>query len=392
MKRSSDRILTTHAGSLIRPAQLRTFLDAKRKGEAIDETAYEECLKTSVAEIVIEQEKVGLDVISDGEFGKAISWSQYMLERISGFERRPVTLEQNPFNRGADRARFREFYAELDAENASPIGMESVCIGPVAYTGQAALQRDIDNFKAALADVHVTEGFLPVAAPSSVIPDRKNEYYKTDEDLLQAIAQAMATEYRQIVDQGLLVQLDDARAAVTYDRTVPPRSMADFLGWLEHQVDTINTSLDGIPEDRVRYHVCWGSWPGPHTSDVPLKDIVDIVLRVKAGAYVIEGANPRHEQEWKVWQSVKLPPGRMIIPGVVSHATNVVEHPELVADRIIRYANVVGRENVIAGTDCGFAQTPLLRRVHPSVMWAKLEALTEGARLASQELWDKAAA
>jgi len=392
MMHSSDRILTTHVGSLIRPAELRTFLDARRHGRPVDAAAYDKCLKQSVADVVLEQKKVGIDIVSDGEFGKAISWSQYALERLSGFERRPVSKDANPFNRGADRARFSEFYAELDAHVMLPNTMEAVCVGPVAYTGQAELQRDIDNFKMALASVGVTEGFLPVAAPSSVIPDRKNEYYKTDDDLQQAVARAIAVEYRQIVDQGLLVQLDDARAAVSYDRMVPPRSMTDFLGWLEHQVDLINMALEGIPEDRVRYHVCWGSWPGPHTSDVPLKDIINIILRVKAGAYVIEGANPRHEHEWKVWQGVKLPPGRIVIPGVVSHATNVVEHPELIADRIIRYASVVGRENVIAGTDCGFAQTPFLRRVHPSVMWAKLEALTEGARLASLDLWGRAAA
>jgi len=392
MMHSSDRILTTHVGSLIRPAELRTFLDARRHGRPVDAAAYDKCLRQSVADVVLEQKKVGIDIVSDGEFGKAISWSQYALERLSGFERRPVSKDANPFNRGADRARFSEFYAELDAHVMLPNTMEAVCVGPVAYTGQAELQRDIDNFKMALASVGVTEGFLPVAAPSSVIPDRKNEYYKTDDDLQQAVARAIAVEYRQIVDQGLLVQLDDARAAVSYDRMVPPRSMTDFLGWLEHQVDLINMALEGIPEDRVRYHVCWGSWPGPHTSDVPLKDIINIILRVKAGAYVIEGANPRHEHEWKVWQGVKLPPGRIVIPGVVSHATNVVEHPELIADRIIRYASVVGRENVIAGTDCGFAQTPFLRRVHPSVMWAKLEALTEGARLASLDLWGRAAA
>jgi 5-methyltetrahydropteroyltriglutamate--homocysteine methyltransferase len=259
----------------------------------------------------------------------------------------------------------------------------------VKYTGQAALQRDIDNFKAALGGTKVEEAFLPVAAPSSVIPDRKNEHYKSDEELVDAIAAAMHTEYKTIVDAGLLVQIDDARAAVTFDRMVPPASFAQYRAWVARHVDALNRALEGVPEDRVRYHVCWGSWPGPHTTDVALKEIVDLVLKVRAGAYVIEGANPRHEHEWRVWESVKLPPGKVLIPGVISHATNVVEHPELVAQRIERYAKLVGRENVIAGTDCGFAQGPFHRRVHPSIMWAKLEAMAEGARLASKALWGR---
>jgi len=293
----------------------------------------------------------------------------------------------NPFMRGADRARFAAFYAELDARDAPATQWEAACIGPITYTGQAALRRDIDNLKAALANVSVVEAFLPVAAPASVIPDRKNEYYANEDACLQAIAEAMRTEYRMIVDAGFLVQLDDARTAVTYDRMVPPASFADYRRWVENYVDVVNHALEGIPEDRVRYHVCWGSWPGPHTTDVPLRDIVDLVLKVRAGAYVIEGANPRHEHEWKVWQEVKLPPGKVLMPGVISHATNIVEHPELVSERIERLARLVGRENLIAGTDCGFAQSPMYRRVHPSIMWAKLEALVEGARLASRALW-----
>jgi 5-methyltetrahydropteroyltriglutamate--homocysteine methyltransferase len=231
------------------------------------------------------------------------------------------------------------------------------------------------------------EAFLPVAAPSSAIPDRKNEYYKSDDDLQQAIADAMHAEYKMIIDAGLLVQLDDARAAVSYDRMVPPKSLKEYRAWLARQVELTNHAIKGLPREKIRYHVCWGSWPGPHTTDVPLEDIVDLILKVNVGAYVIEGANPRHEHEWKVWKDVKLPAGKVLIPGVISHATNVVEHPELVAERIIRYARLLGRENVLAGTDCGFAQGPFYRRVHPSIMWAKLEALAEGARLATRELW-----
>jgi 5-methyltetrahydropteroyltriglutamate--homocysteine methyltransferase len=387
MKRSSNRILTTHVGSLIRPQSLQDFLRSKRAEKPYDENAYQKCLTTSVADVVRDQAQAGIDIVSDGEFGKSISWAQYALERLSGFERRPIKQDANPFKRGADRTKFAEFYAELDAKEAVATTTEAICVGPIKYTGQAELQRDIDNFKAALKGVKVEEAFLPVAAPASVIPDRKNEYYKGDAELQAAIAEAMRTEYKMIVDSGILLQLDDARSAVTFDRMVPPASFADYRSWLAGQVDILNHAIEGLPPDRIRYHVCWGSWPGPHTSDVPLKDIVDLILKVKVGAYVIEGANPRHEHEWQVWKKAKLAPGQVLIPGVISHATNVVEHPELVAERIVRLAKFVGRENVIAGTDCGFAQGPFYRRVHPSVMWAKLEALSAGARLASKDLW-----
>jgi 5-methyltetrahydropteroyltriglutamate--homocysteine methyltransferase len=387
MKRSTDRILTTHVGSLIRPPALQDFLRAKQAGKSYDTAAYDKCLKESVAEVVHKQAEVGVDVISDGEFGKSISWSQYVLERLSGFERRPIKQGGNPFTRGVDREKFAEFYAELDAREGVATTIEAVCVGPISYTGQAELKRDIDNFKSALKDVNVAEAFLPVAAPASVIPDRKNEYYKSDEELIRAIGAAMHTEYKMIIDAGLVLQLDDARFAVTYDRMVPPGSFADYRKWLGLQVEVLNAAIAGLPPDRIRYHVCWGSWPGPHTTDVPLKDIVDLVLSMNVGAFVLEGANPRHEHEWRVWESAKLPAGKILIPGVISHATNVVEHPELVAERIVRLARLVGRENVMAGTDCGFAQGPFHRRVHPSIMWAKLGAMVEGARLASKELW-----
>ena len=392
MKHSTDRILTTHVGSLIRPPQLQDFLRLVQGGKPYDEKAYNKCLTDSVAEVVRQQADAGVDVMSDGEFSKSISWAQYALTRLSGFERRPIKEDKanpsaNPFKRGADRTRFADFYAELDSKEAVATVTEAICTGPIKYTGQAELQRDIDNFKAALKGVKAEEGFLPVAAPASVIPDRKNEYYKNDAELQQAIADAMRVEYKMIIDNGLVVQLDDARLAVTYDRMVPPASFDDYKHWLAQQVDIINHAIEGLPADRIRYHVCWGSWPGPHVSDVPLKDVVDLILKIKVGAYVIEGANPRHEHEWKVWQNAKLGAGQVLIPGVISHATNVVEHPELVAERIVRLAKIVGRENVIAGTDCGFAQGPFYRRVHPTVMWAKLEALAEGARIASKELW-----
>ncbi|HUG80005.1 MAG TPA: cobalamin-independent methionine synthase II family protein [Burkholderiales bacterium] len=392
MRRSTERILTTHVGSLIRPPELLPFIRAKQGGQPYDAKAYLECLGRSVAQVVRRQAEAGIDIPSDGEFGKAISWSQYALERLSGFERRPATPGANPFARGGDRSRFAEFYAELDAADGPPAtaGVKAgvaVCVGPIAYTGQAEVQRDIANFKAALKAAGLEEGFLPVAAPASVIPDRKNEHYASEEECLLAIAEAMRSEYRAIIDAGLLLQLDDARLAVTYDRMVPPASFEDYRKWAARQVEVINHALEGIPQDRVRYHVCWGSWPGPHTNDVPLKQIVDLIVKVRAGTYLIEAANPRHEHEWQVWESVKLPPGKILAPGVISHATNVVEHPELVAQRLTRFARLLGRENVIASTDCGFAQGPFHRRVHPSIMWAKLEALAAGARLASRALW-----
>jgi 5-methyltetrahydropteroyltriglutamate--homocysteine methyltransferase len=395
MKRSSNRILTTHVGSLIRPPGLLELARAQQNGETVNARAYEQCLKDSVAEVVARQAQAGIDIVNDGEFGKSTSWSLYALKRVSGFELRPIQPGNDPFARGADRERFKEFYAELEGGNdrtwSNVTKREAICVAPVKYTGLAELQHDIDNLKAALQNVKVEEAFLPVAAPSSAIPDRKNEYYRNDEELVIALAEALRIEYRAIVDAGFLLQLDDARAAVTYDRMVPPATFDDYYKWVARHVEVLNHALEGIPEDRVRYHVCWGSWPGPHTTDVPLRKIVDLILKVRAGAYLIEAANPRHEHEWRVWKDIKLPEGKILAPGVVSHGTNVVEHPELVAERILRFTGLVGRENVIASTDCGFAQEQFNRRVHPTIMWAKLEAVAEGARIASEELWGRAA-
>ena len=347
-----------------------------------------QCLKQSIDDVVSRQADIGVDVVSDGEFGKAISWNQYVVERLSGFELRAIPAGYRPGVPGADRTRFKEFYAELDVREPMANAKMVACVGPVKYIGQDILRRDIDNFKAALKGAKVEEAFMPVVAPSSVLPDRKDEYYKGEEEWLDAVTAAMRTEYQTIVDAGFILQIDDARAATAYDRMVPPGTFEEYRRWLAKFVESLNRALEGIPEDRVRYHVCWGSWPGPHVSDVALKDIVDLILKVRAGAYVIESANPRHEHEWQVWKNVKLPDGKVLIPGVISHATNVVEHPELIAERITRFANLLGRENVLAGTDCGFAQGTFYRRVHPTVMWAKFEALVEGARLASKQLWN----
>jgi 5-methyltetrahydropteroyltriglutamate--homocysteine methyltransferase len=387
MQRSTGRILTTHVGSLIRPDDLLTYIEPLQAGQPYDEAGYADCLKSSVAGIVAEQKAAGIDIPSDGEFGKSISWSQYALERLSGFEKRKMPADENTFAQGADRERFAEFYEELDGKQKFATINQAVCVGPIEYIGIADVERDVVNMKAALDQAGVTEGFLPVAAPSSVIPDRINEFYATEDDCLEAIGNAMKVEYNTIVDSGLLLQLDDARATVTYDRMVPPSTFQEYRDWVAKHVEVLNFALEGIPAEKIRYHVCWGSWPGPHTTDVALKDIVDLILQVNAGAYVIEGANARHEHEWKVWGDAGLPDDKVLIHGVISHTTNVVEHPELVAERIVRIANLIGRERVIAGTDCGFAQGPFYRRVHPSVMWAKFEALVEGAKIASDELW-----
>ncbi|MEP7243669.1 MAG: cobalamin-independent methionine synthase II family protein [Gammaproteobacteria bacterium] len=384
---TNQRILTTHVGSLIRPPEFVALLREKEKGNAVP--GFETALTAAVSKIVQEQAAVGIDVVSDGEFGKGIGWEQYVLERLEGFEDRAISKdpeERPPIKPWGDLARFAEFYAEYWADQKL-MEREFVCNAPIRYTGFAALHRDINNLKNAIKGSSVVDGFLPVAAPASAVALSPNEYYKTDEEFIFATAQALREEYKAIIDAGLCVQIDDAHVPFAYDRMVPPATLEDYRRWAMVRIEALNEATKGLPEERMRYHLCWGSWNGPHTGDVPLKAIADLVLKVRVGAYAIEAANPRHEHEWKVWKDVKLPEGRKLIPGVISHATNIVEHPELVAERIVRFASVVGRENLMAGTDCGFAQGPFVRRVHPSIMWAKLSALTEGARLATRELW-----
>lgn len=395
MKVSENKILTTHVGSLIRPPEFVAILKAIDAGDHDADTQYPEQLRAAVAKTVAEQARVGIDVISDGEFGKSASWSRYILDRLTGFEQRKDAglASGEVVAKGQDRARFPEFYAEYDKTQGF-VGTKGnwTCTGPISYRGQALIRRDIDNLKAALGGVDVTEAFMAAVAPGSVVPDRVDEHYRSDADFLFAVADALNQEYRAIVDAGFLLQVDDAHLPIMYERMVPPASFQQYIAWADLRVEALNRALAGIPEERVRYHLCWGSWNAPHTGDVPLKEIVHLLLRMRVGAYSIEAANPRHEHEWRVWQTVKLPSNKVLIPGVISHATNVVEHPELVADRIVRLAALVGREHVIAGTDCGFAQGPYVQRVHPSVMWAKLEALVQGARLASHELWHRRAA
>src|SRR5438874_954538 len=379
MKRSSDRILTTFVGSLIRPPELRELLSTK---EPPDRQKFAETLRASVAEAVRKQADVGLDVVSDGEFGKS-NWASYILDRVSGFELRPAPPGTPVYNRfGREREEFADFYSEHTVGEWSPRII--VCSGPIGYDKTQVL-RDIDNFKNALQGVDVAEAFMPVVAPASFVREAHNEYYPSEEAYVYAIADALRQEYQAIVDAGLLLQVDDAVLATMWV-VMEAQGLDAYRQWAELRIEALNYALRGIPSDRIRYHLCWGSWPGPHVTDIPLQHIVDLVLRVSADAYSLEAGNARHAHEWKVWRTTRLPEGKTLIPGVISHSTPVVEHPELVAERIVRYAELVGRENVIGGSDCGFAQSQGLSRVPPSIVWAKLRALAEGARLATQEL------
>ena len=389
-----NRILTTHVGSLIRHDDFVAILENKEAGAPYDEAAYARLLAKSVADVVRQQTEVGLDIVSDGEFGKTMSWSRYIQSRLSGFAYRPRrdTGGLKPgevVGMGTDRRRFPEFYAEYDVTQNLHIPLvDAVCVAPVTYIGQAEIQRDIANFKTALARTGDTvAGFLPLVAPGSAIPLPVLEHYTSDEEFVFAIADALHEEYQAVIDAGLFLQVDDAFLPYLYDRMVPPMTLLDYRKWAQVRIAATNHALRGIPEDKVRYHICWGSWNAPHTGDLPLEDIVDLILTLNVGGFSIEAANPRHEHEWTVWEDVALPEGRVLIPGVVAHTTNVVEHPELVAQRLVRYAKLVGRENVMGGTDCGFAQGPFVRRVHPSIQWAKLAALVEGARIATKKLW-----
>jgi 5-methyltetrahydropteroyltriglutamate--homocysteine methyltransferase len=388
MTGSAERILTTHVGSLVRPPKVVQHIEAMENGLAVDRAAFDALLQQSVDDVVKRQQQAGIDIVSDGEYGKFRSWSFYVLDRLAGIEERDIAA---PVGGGRDRGLFPEFYAEYFPTQKLPKRGTVVTVGPIKYKGQAAVRKDIEVFKAALEGVDV-QGFLPVVAPASAVPMFKNEYYKSEEEALFALADALREEYAAIVDAGLYVQVDDAFLPYMYDLAFAGKSLGDYLKWASVRIDALNHALAGLPQEKVRYHICWGSFNTPHVSDIPLKDIVDLVLRVKAGAYCIEMGNPRHEHEWRVWETTKLPEGRKLVPGVISHSTNVVEHPELVAERLVRLAKLVGRDNVMGGTDCGFAQAPHVKRVHPSIMWAKLEALAEGARIASRELWGRKAA
>jgi 5-methyltetrahydropteroyltriglutamate--homocysteine methyltransferase len=383
MKRSVDRILTTHVGSIVRPPELLQLSAAAKDDPS--RQRYEHSLTRLVADVVAKQAAAGLDIVNDGEFGKS-SWSNYVLARLSGFEARPGKFAPATWL-GRDRERFAEFMAAEFPRGVQGAPADA-CVGPILYQDGASIRRDTANIKAALAAVHVEDGFVTTVAPASVGYDSFNEYYANEREYVFAIANALREEYLAVHESGLILQVDDAVLANMYDELVQ-KSPADYRRWAELRIDALNHALAGIPPDRVRYHVCFGSWHVPHVADAPLDAIVDLILRVNAGAYLIEAANVRHEHEWRVWEKVKLPAGKILMPGVVTHHTTTVEHPRLVADRIVRFAKLLGRENVVASTDCGFAQVETIARVHPQVMWAKFESLAEGARLASQELWGR---
>jgi 5-methyltetrahydropteroyltriglutamate--homocysteine methyltransferase len=384
MKRSEGRILTTHAGSLIRPPEVVAFDRARQEGP-VDEAAYDAALRSAVQDVVNKQHEAGIDIVDDGEFSKS-SWGTYINQRVSGFQRDDERMMAINYT-GKDSERFGEFF-----DSDSPNGRRNrwrgadVAVAPIVYTDEHSIGRDIDNLKAAAKSAGVTEAFLPVVAPASAAFNGVNDYYKTDEEYVYALAEALRHEYLAIYESGLLVQVDDAVLANAYDDLME-RGPEIYRKWAELRIEALNHALRGIPPESVRYHLCYGSWHAPHVSDAPLEAIIDLILRVNAGAYSIEAANVRHEHEWRVWEDVKLPEGKILIPGVVTHHTISVEHPRLVADRLVRYAKIVGRENVIGGTDCGFQQGARIERVHPSIMWAKLAALAEGARIASKELF-----
>jgi 5-methyltetrahydropteroyltriglutamate--homocysteine methyltransferase len=394
MLRADSRFVVSHVGSMVRPAAMIPYLQKAQAGEAYDKAEFEACLTESVIDAVQLQAEAGIDVVSDGEYGKSGTWAFYVHRRLKGIEWRSFTEAElkDPMITvisGRDREAFPEFYAEYDARvlAVARSAGRPIVTAPLVYTGQAELQRDIANLKAGLARAKDVTGFLPVVAPASALPNARNEYYRDEESFLFALADALRTEYRAIIDAGLDLQVDDAFIPFMYEKMVPPMTLAQYRQWAALRIAALNHALEGLPPERTRYHICWGSWNGPHMFDVPLKDIVDLVLEVKTGALSFEAANPRHEHEWRIWKEVRLPPGKVLMPGLIAHSTNIVEHPELVAERLMRFAECVGRDNLMAGTDCGFSQSPLAGRVHRSIMWAKLRTLAEGAAIASKMAW-----
>jgi 5-methyltetrahydropteroyltriglutamate--homocysteine methyltransferase len=390
MKQSTERILTTHVGSLPRPPDLLQMIQAKERGGGFDGEAFASRVKAAVVEVVRKQAEAGIDILADGEMGR-FGFIPYVNERLTGLEARPNPGGEGTWARSREHLAFPEYYAWAAQMPGAAGGAQRnqwVCTGPIAYKGQQAVARDIDNLKAALAQTSYAEAFMPAVSPVQLAGWNKNEYYRTDEEFRVAIADALREEYRAIVDAGIVLQIDDPQLASHYT-THPELDIAQCRSWASATVELLNHALAGIPPERVRYHTCYGINMGPRVHDLELKHIVDIMLRIKTGAYSFEAGNPRHEHEWRVWEDVKLPEGKVLIPGVITHGSNFVEHPEAIAQRIGRFAQVVGRERVIAGADCGFASFSTTCEVHPTVVWAKLAALAEGARLATQELWSR---
>lgn len=396
MKRSTERILTTHVGSLARPDFLIPLLRLREEGKTYDRGELATRVREAVTGIVRKQVESGIDIVSDGEQGKA-SFYGYVVERFSGFERKPPPpgKEARPRAAGREYLAFPDYYAWSE-RIAEPFGGRGgrgrgvdTCIGPVGYRGHEAVQADIDNLKAALRGQPHEDVFMPAIASSYVAATFANAYYRTHEDYEEAVSDAMREEYNAIVGAGFILQIDDPRL-VTYYMMNPNLSVEDCRKWAEKRVEAINYSIRGIPPEKIRFHTCYSIDVGPRVHEMALKDIVDIILKINAGAYSFEAANPRHEHEYHVFETIKLPEGKVLIPGVISHTTNLVEHPELVAERIGRFAKLVGRESVIAGADCGFAASALrFNDTHPSVAWLKFAALAEGARLATRELWGR---
>jgi 5-methyltetrahydropteroyltriglutamate--homocysteine methyltransferase len=374
MKHSIERILTSHAGSLPRPDDVRALLAAKHAGEPYDQAAFATGVRAAVVEVVRKQIESGIDIVNDGELSK-INFTSYARERLGGVTQRKRQPGQPSFKIwGRDEAEFPEYFAAID------LGVDyAVCSGPLTYVGNEAVQADIANLKAALNGVSVTEAFITAVAPGTIEHWLQNEYYANEESYLAAIAEAMREEYRAVVDAGFILQIDDPDLGDAW-QIHPEMDVRAYRRFAELRIEVLNHALRGIPMDRVRFHMCWGSYHGPHKYDIPLEQIIDLVLKVNAQCYSIEASNPRHEHEWQVWRKVKLPDSKILMPGVVGHASDFVEHPELVAERLRRYAGLVERDNLIAGTDCGLGT----RVGHPKIAWAKFESVAEGARLASR--------
>jgi 5-methyltetrahydropteroyltriglutamate--homocysteine methyltransferase len=400
MRGSRDRILTSHVGSLPRPDNLIEANRLREQNADTGERGFQELLQRSVSDIVRKQQQLGIDVANDGEFGKSMghrvnyrAWLSYSFHRLAGlaFDQsvpappRPAQagdLVLARFDQRRDRGKFAAAYSDPELGiSMGPAYVRPICVGPVSYRGHAAIEADIARLKAALASSGMEEGFMTAIGPGSA-SRLGNVYYGTDEEFMFACAEAMREEYKAIVDAGLILQIDDPAIAENWDQIVPEPSVEAYRKFTMKRVEALNHALRGLPRERIRFHLCWGSWHGPHVTDLPMRDIIDVMLAIDCQAYSFEAGNVRHEHEWSLWREVKLPDDKLILPGVVSHATNVVEHPDLVAERIVRFANIVGRERVIASTDCGLGG-----RIHPDIAWAKLESLAEGSRRASKQLW-----
>jgi len=384
MHYSTDRILTTHAGSLPRPPDLRDMVVAKANDAPYDPIALDARLRSAVAEVVRQQAECGIDCVNDGELSKT-NFTDYVRWRIAGYEARPTSNSRRLSITARDERKFAGYFAANPRNRPGGPATVPVCVSDLRYVGQADVARDLANFKAALAGANVVGGFLPANTPGTIEHWMLNEHYKSDEEFVFAIADTMHEEYQAIVDDGFLLQIDDPDLPDGWN-CLPDITLPEYRRYAAMRVDALNHALRGIQREKVRLHVCWGSHNGPHHDDVPLKDIIDLIFRVNAGSFSIEASNPCHEHEWRVFEEVKLPEGATLIPGVVGHCTDFIEHPDLVAERLVRYANLVGRENVLAGTDCGLGT----RVGHPSICWAKFEAMAEGARRATKTLWGRA--